>query len=232
MGFSSSLNIDPHRHAGGLPLGRRIRQRRRHHDDDDGGNGDESEFDLPVHVDARQEHAEQTADDEPARPPRVQGIQLAGLLTGIESRDQRVDDRLDQAPADAGQHRAVPEDVVDARAAAERIGKDHQQRATAQEQAGEGQERAHPDDVEQRADQCDRQREAKERHAEDVRNHGRRMRLVDRIEVDALQVAGRVGAKGVGHARRHEREAADEKQLALPVGRVTIHCGALSDCGR
>ena len=55
--------------------------------------------------------AEQSADDQAARPPGVQRVELGGLLVRIEGGDQRVDDGFHQPPADACDHRADPEHV-------------------------------------------------------------------------------------------------------------------------
>src|SRR5204863_5754416 len=63
-----------------------------------------------------------------------------------------------------------------------------------------------------------RQREAEKRDAENGPNHLRRMRFVDRIEEDALDVGGAVGAQRRGDARGRQRQRAHEKQSPAVVG--------------
>ena len=80
---------------------------------------------------------EQAADDESAGPPRVQRVQLARLLVGIQRGDERVDDGLDQAPADAGDERADPDHRVDAGTSGDRSRKHHEERAEREADAGQ-----------------------------------------------------------------------------------------------
>ena len=77
---------------------------------------------------------------------------------------------------------------------------------------GERQQQSHADVVEQRASDGDGDREAEKRQAENARDHLGRMDLVDRIEEDALQVAGGIRPQRRADTRHRQRQAADEEQ--------------------
>ena len=160
------------------------------------------------------------------RPPghhAWRAFSLRGLLVRIERRDERVDHGLDQAPADAGDERAVPQHVARRRAGREVAGKDHHAASRRQADAGERQKQAHADVVEQRAAERDRERETEKRHAEHAGDHARRSapcrsdrrtRAADRSPVSARSAVATPAVV--------EREAADEEQPGLLVRRVTI----------
>ena len=64
--------------------------------------------------------------------------------------------------------------------------------------------------------------------SEDGADHFRRMRFINGIEEDALQVARHVGAQRSRHAGREKREDTDQKNAGLVVAGVPVHrdrCG-------
>ena len=55
---------------------------------------------------------EQSADDNPSRPPCVKYVQPMGFIIGVQRRGQRIDYCFNQPPPDSGDNHAQPDHVV------------------------------------------------------------------------------------------------------------------------
>ena len=85
--------------AGGRALGFREAPGREQQEDERGGRQHhDRELVAPVQIERADGEAGDAADDDAARPPRVQHVELVRLVLGIERRRQRIDDRLGAAP--------------------------------------------------------------------------------------------------------------------------------------
>ena len=95
-----------------------------HHEHvDQRGDEVEGKDDLPVHA-ADHRHAQQGADDNAARPSRVQDVQVVSLLVAVERGDQRVDDGLADAVRDREDEHAPEQAEVGAGAGDVGVGVD------------------------------------------------------------------------------------------------------------
>ncbi len=195
-------------------------------DQGDSGQKHDPQLHLPSQAQVRHADAQQSADHQSTRPPRVNRVETAGFVIGIERRNQRIHHRLDQAPSDAGHQRAHPQDGVDAAAGGQVAGEDHHQHAERKEHSGKRQQQAHPDVIQHRAADGDGHGEAQKRQAQNAGDHFRRVGFIDGVEKHALQIGGRVRAQcGVdpGHG---ERQRACYKQAGCFVLTGNVSGGA------
>jgi hypothetical protein len=197
------------RYAGGLALCFREFLSCHHCRVDDRGHQQQECLGLPVQPELREHKREDATDHDPAWKPRVQANEPAGLVVGVDSRDQRIDRCLDEAVGNADN---------DGRSEEHREAR----RDDGQERAGNVAERRDPNDgphakhIAERTANQDRQAEAPERRTEDPPD----LHIVEREQT--LDVAHDVPADREGHGGGDQGEATGGEKARLVHGWVTI----------
>ena len=192
--------------------------------EDDAGDDRQGDQHLPFNVQlAEKQHRQQPANNDPARPPRVQRVQLAGLVIGVQRGSQRVDRGFGSAPAEPPDDHREVEHGIDRSACAS--GCQHQRRADDEAGGGEQNHLLRADPVEQRADHQQAEREPEEAVAQHRADHLARMGRVDRIEQRCFHRPRCACADGIGQRGGEQREHANPVDcLAVdPAGRLAGH---------